>query len=88
MKNKDIVANYYNHLILSGTRSDIAIRKTAKAYKLTTSQVRRVIPIKPNKAIDQRNTLIKYLSKEIGLGTDEIGTIIKMSPVYVKRLLK
>lgn len=88
MKNKDIVINYYNHLVLSGIRSDVAVRRTAKAYQLPTKKVRAILPLKPNKAINQRNTLIKYLNKEMGLGADEIGTIIEMSPACVKRLLK
>lgn len=88
MKNKQLVINYYNHLIEGGMITGVAIRKTAKAYQLPTSKVRSLLLIKPNKATTQRNSLIKYLHKEHKMGADEIGTIIGMSPVYIKRFLK
>ena len=85
---KELAVSYYNHLIEIGTRTDVALRKTAKTYGLTTKNVKSLVGTKPNKAEVQRNTLIKYLHKEVGLGIDEISVIIDTSPQWVRRFLK
>lgn len=88
MKNKQLVINFFNHLVEGGMRQDVAARKTAKTYLLPIKKVRSLLLIKPNKIIDQRNALIKYLHKEHKISADEIGTIIGMAPVYVNRFFK
>ncbi len=88
MKNKELVINYFKHLTGGGMRQDVAARKTAKQYGLSVKRTRALLLIKPNKAIDQRNALIKYMHKEHNLSADEIGIIIGMAPIYIKRFLK
>jgi len=88
MKNKQLVINFFNHLVEGGMRQDVAARKTAKTYSIPVKKIRALLLIKPNKVTDQRNALIKYLHKEHKMGADEIGIIIGMAPVYIKRFLK